>query len=108
MLGGIYNWIRLFYLSKMGCCNSKTTSQTDLIDRQNARAAVKSMKNTKKEDKIELAFKIKRNNVFTESVDLERLGYVAKNIPKTPKQKKIICKYYFDIDSVKNYYSQAN
>ena len=44
----------------------------------------------KKEDKIELAFKVKRANIFTEGVDLGRSAYVEKKVPKTAKQTKTI------------------
>ena len=46
----------------------------------------------KQEDKIELAFKTKRANVFTEGVDLGRQAYVEKNIPKNEKQSQKISK----------------
>lgn len=46
----------------------------------------------KKEGKVELAFRAKRANIFTEAVDLGRQAYVEKKIPKSAKQASKICK----------------
>jgi cGMP-dependent protein kinase len=41
---------------------------------------------TAKEDQIKIAFKAKRANVFTSTVNLDKGSYEAKVIPKTPEQ----------------------
>lgn len=89
----------------MGCCNSnpvnEQSSQRALVNNPSA-----SNNNTKgsstsagggpaapgsKESQIALAFKAKRANVFTASVDVDvRRAFSAKNIPKTPKQEMLI------------------
>ena len=66
----------------MGCCQS-TDSSAPLNSRAPSNAAVRDT--AKKEDKIELAFKVKRANIFTE-------GVVQKRIPKTEKMMKVISK----------------
>lgn len=66
----------------MGCCSS-TESLLDKSDKKNNLG-------TKKEDKIELAFKVKRANIFTEGVDFGRDAFCVKKIPKTEKQSKLI------------------
>lgn len=75
----------------MGCCPS-TSSQAPLSNDQGG-PPMRSSTAKKGEDKVELAFKAKRANVFTEGVDFEsREAYVEKNIPKTTKQEKLIRK----------------
>ena len=73
----------------MGCCQS-TDSSAPLNSRAPSNAAVRDT--AKKEDKIELAFKVKRANIFTEGVDLGREAFVQKRIPKTEKMMKVISK----------------
>jgi hypothetical protein len=76
----------------MGCCNSK---DEPLNTRGSANLTVKDI-NTKKEDKVELAFRVKRANIFTEGVDdYGRETYIQKKIPKSEKQQKIICELKF-------------
>jgi len=73
----------------MGCCTS-TDSSAPLNTKTPSHSSLKNGSTAKKEDKIELAFKVKRANIFTEGVDLGREAYVQKRIPKTEKQLKII------------------
>ena len=84
----------------MGCCSS-TGSEAPLNNNPNSTStsaatstgANAASKQKGKEDKIELAFKAKRANVFTEGVDLEsREAFVQKRIPKNAQQTKLICK----------------
>lgn len=75
----------------MGCCTS-TDSSAPLNTKAPSHSSLKNGGTAKKEDKIELAFKVKRANIFTEGVDLGREAYVQKRIPKTEKQLKIISK----------------
>jgi hypothetical protein len=78
----------------MGCCQSsdveKSKSSVNLV--KNPAASSNSPKASGgKEDQIALAFKAKRANVFTQSVDIDtRRAFSAKNIPKTPKQETLI------------------
>jgi hypothetical protein len=74
----------------MGCCTS-TDSSVPLNAKSQASTTAKDTA-TKKEDKIELAFKVKRANIFTEGVDLGREAYIQKRIPKSEKQMKVISK----------------
>ena len=87
----------------MGCCSS-TGSEAPLNSSPNsasntaaaANNANSAAKAKGKEDKIELAFKAKRANVFTEGVDLEsRAAFVQKRIPKNPQQTKVISKFSY-------------
>ncbi len=83
----------------MGCCSS-TSSESPINNNPSStsnngaaganNAGGKQQKG--KEDKIELAFKAKRANIFTEGVDLNRNAFVKRAIPKTPAQAKTICK----------------
>ena len=74
----------------MGCCTS-----TDSSAPLNAKSGNSTVKESgaKREDKIELAFKVKRANIFTEGVDLGREAFVQKRIPKNEKMMKIISKF---------------
>ncbi len=86
----------------MGCCSS-TSSEAPLNNNPSstgnaaggANAAAAAGKQKGKEDKIELAFKAKRANVFTEGVDLNRHAFVKRTIPKNPAQTKTICEFDF-------------
>lgn len=50
--------------------------------------------NKRNEDKIELIFKSKRENVYTAGVSLDnRINYHPKNIKKSTSQSKLISKY---------------
>jgi hypothetical protein len=75
----------------MGCCTS-TDSSAPLNTKSTSTSSGVKESAGKKEDKIELAFKVKRANIFTEGVDLGREAYVQKRIPKTEKMLKIISK----------------
>jgi hypothetical protein len=46
-----------------------------------------------KEDKIELAFKAKRANIFTQGVDLERQAFSIRHTQKNEQHTKLICKF---------------
>lgn len=74
----------------MGCCASSTTSETPINNTPSS--SHPNASKARKEDKIELAFKAKRANVFTQGVDLERQAYVQKKIPKNEHQSATICK----------------
>ncbi len=87
----------------MGSCCSKgeplvsnaapVASSTSSVNQTNA--AGKGKAATTKEDQIALAFKAKRANVFTESVDVNsRRAFSAKNIHKTPRQEQIISEWF--------------
>lgn len=94
----------------MGCCSS-TSSEAPLNNNPSSTAnagnsASNAGKQKGKEDKIELAFKAKRANVFTEGVDLNRNAFVKRNVPKTPAQANAICKFTKNASaSLKNGYS---
>jgi hypothetical protein len=83
----------------MGCCSSSGSQAPLNTGNANSNANNRQSKagGQKKEDKIELAFKVKRANIFTESVDLGRQAYVEKKIPKSAKQTKAICESNFII-----------
>ena len=74
----------------MGCCTS-TDSSAPLNVKNSSNSIIKESA-AKKEDKIELAFKVKRANIFTEGVDLGREAFVQKRIPKSEKMQKQIRK----------------
>lgn len=80
----------------MGCCSSSGSSaplnpgNSNSVD---ANKPAKSQSIVKKEGKVELAFRAKRANIFTEAVDLGRQAYVEKKIPKSAKQASKICKF---------------
>ena len=66
--------------------NQTTNNPAKAGDRLSSKSA--------KEDQIALAFKAKRANVFTQSVDpAARREFKAKNFPKTPQQLNLIRKY---------------
>jgi cGMP-dependent protein kinase len=71
----------------MGCCQS-STEESRPITANNNRSSAAARKG--KEDKIELAFKAKRANIFTEGVDLGRNAFSIKHIPKNAKQTQLI------------------
>ena len=75
----------------MGCCTS-TDSSAPLNAKSPTSSTAKDI-GAKKEDKIELAFKVKRANIFTEGVDLGREAFVQKRIPKNEKMMKVISKF---------------
>lgn len=81
----------------MGCCQSTdaagtiSNAPTSTANPAAQGASGKPAGTTAKEDQIALAFKAKRANVFSESVDVDtRRAFSARNIPKTPKQEQII------------------
>lgn len=89
----------------MGCCQS-TAEDSRPITAGNNRASAAVRKG--KEDKIELAFKAKRANVFTEGVDLGRNAFSIKRLPKNAKQTQLICKSFptvFNIYSMTLFYT---
>lgn len=90
----------------MGCCASNGSSAPLNSGNTNSNANNRQSKagGGKKEDKIELAFKVKRANIFTEGVDLGRQAYVEKKISKTAKQSKLICKILQMFNHSKNYH----
>jgi len=75
----------------MGGCCSTSGSEAPLINSPNSSANSKQ----RKEDKIELAFKAKRANVFTEAIDIGRGNFTLKKIFKSDAQGKTICKCAF-------------
>jgi hypothetical protein len=75
----------------MGCCASKESTTLLNDSHGNSSKARPSTVKKGKEDKIELAFKAKRANVYTIGVDLQRDGYSLKNIAKNANQIKTIC-----------------
>ncbi len=78
----------------MGCCQSSTVSETALNTQPNSSAAHhQSIVKKGKEDKIELAFKAKRANIFTHGVDLERQAFTIRRNPKSENHAKLICKH---------------
>lgn len=74
----------------MGCCQSSAEESRPITASNRSSAATRKGK----EDKIELAFKAKRANIFTEGVDLGRNAFSVKHIPKNAKQTQLICKLY--------------
>ena len=80
----------------MGCCPSSTGSDTPLTQgTQSNNASLNHIElaeqrksNKKADDKVELAFKVKRANVFNNAVDLSKTS--LKKIPKSHKQIKLI------------------
>ena len=69
------------------CCSTNSDSKQPLKRNE------KNISNSnaqKKEDKIELAFKAKRANIFTEGVDFSREAFSQKKFPKTERQKHLI------------------
>ena len=82
----------------MGCCGSNSSTDTPINNTANSSAAPKkaSMAGRATESKVELAFKTKRANIFTEGVDFSeegRTAFVQKRIQKSDKQTKTISKY---------------
>lgn len=100
----------------MGCCSSQpdssTSSNRNLVSNPSASSPAPAAASkpaapassggssgpaaaSAKETQIALAFKAKRANVFTASVDTDtRRAFAAKNIPKTPKQELAISKSF--------------
>jgi hypothetical protein len=74
----------------MGCCQSSAEESRPITSNSNNRSSAAVRKG--KEDKIELAFKAKRANVFTEGVDLGRNAFSIKRVPKNAKQTQLIRK----------------
>lgn len=72
----------------MGCCSSSGSETPLNRPAQNSSTGGAA----KKEDKIELAFKAKRANVFTEGIDFERRAFSIKRVPKNAKQTQQIRK----------------
>ncbi len=89
------------------CCVKEQAATTLVVKSSNSSAKVVTKKAM--EDRIELAFKAKRANVFAANAldqggdDEEiapRSAFVEKVVPKTSKQNKIICKSGKAIDLI--------
>lgn len=78
----------------MGCCTSSAAASSNTAASGNAATTTSATKNVAgKEDKIELAFKAKRANVFAEGMDDDlRRTYMPKKIAKNQKQAQTIRK----------------
>jgi len=81
----------------MGCCSSSTSlsdqPNPNSTNNPNSRQVTRQASNKKgaKEDTIEIAFKAKRANVFSEGIaDNDRTTFKAKKIGKTAAQEKSI------------------
>ena len=70
------------------CCSSLASDSRQPLKRNDKNQSNNNAH--KKEDKIELAFKAKRANIFTEGVDFSREAFSQKNVQKTDKQKHLI------------------
>lgn len=79
----------------MGCCQSKDSQLPLNKDAVSSSSGAKGA-GKNQEEKIELAFRAKRANIFTEGVDFEsRDAFVHKRIAKTAKQSTIISKSHY-------------
>ncbi len=85
----------------MGNCCVKEDNVTLVAKAGNSSAKAKVATKKALEDRIELAFKAKRANVFAANAldqsigddeDAPRSAFVEKIIPKSSKQNKVICK----------------
>eukprot|EP01038_Epipyxis_sp_PR26KG_P006283 gene6283-8651_t len=74
----------------MGCCASSSSSDTPLNNKNPSSTNDRATPKKAQEEKIDIAFKAKRANVFTEGIDFEREAFTQKKIEKNPKQIKII------------------
>jgi len=70
------------------CCSSVASDSKQPLKRNDKSQSI--INSQKKEDKIELAFKAKRANIFTEGVDFSREAFSQKKVHKTDKQKHLI------------------
>lgn len=80
----------------MGCCLSSGAEESRPITAGSSASAPSgsTTANRKgKEDKIELAFKAKRANIFTEGVDFGRNAFSIKKVNKNAKQTQLIRKF---------------
>ena len=77
----------------MGCCASSETGAAQ-NNASNGNTAKKPT--TLAEKKVELAFRTKRANIFTEgmTMDEDRDAFVQKRIAKSEQQQKIISKLW--------------
>lgn len=72
----------------MGCIDSKPANVPD-------RPTEQVIEIQDQERKIELAFKAKRQNVFTAGVDVSLQPPPQKVVPKTEEQRQLISKYFY-------------
>jgi hypothetical protein len=77
----------------MGCCTSTDSNAQAHVDANKVTTNAPSSALKKGEDKIELAFKAKRANVFVHGIDLQNDVFVLRNIPKPANQVKTISKF---------------
>jgi hypothetical protein len=81
----------------MGCCQSTECSSPLNPGLNSSNALASNLHKGKKahEEKIELAFKAKRANIYTVGIDIERERdtFVQKRVFKTPKQAKTISQF---------------
>jgi hypothetical protein len=81
----------------MGCCQSTNGSDAAINSAPNSsNPPPPPRKAGGKEDKIELAFKAKRANIFTVGVDLERPAFTITKTRKTEPHTKLICMFLND------------
>lgn len=80
----------------MGCCQSSSGSESGINNAPNSsNPPPAAKKGVSKEDKIELAFKAKRANIFTVGVDLERPAFNISKTNKSEAHSKLIRKRIF-------------
>lgn len=81
----------------MGCCQSSARSDANPLAANAAEqhssgsaSQTSSPVKSQREEKIELAFRAKRANVFNHGLDLQRETFVFKQVPKTAQQMKML------------------
>lgn len=75
----------------MGCYSSSIKEKKDNENRKDGNENADVLLCSMKEEHINLAFKAKRGNVFTPSIEPEiRRTFIAKCYPKTPEQEELI------------------
>eukprot|EP00981_Chlorochromonas_danica_P007486 scaffold1755_cov258-Ochromonas_danica.AAC.8 len=85
----------------MGCCQSSTRSDANPLASNAAEqhhsggsggntSQGSSPVKSQREEKIELAFRAKRANVFNHGLDLQRETFIFKQVPKTAQQMKML------------------
>lgn len=80
----------------MGCSSSSIKTKHDNENRNQRNGNPEVSLCSMKEEHISLAFKAKRGNVFTPSIEPEiRRTFVAKCYPKSPEQEEIIRTYSY-------------
>jgi hypothetical protein len=85
----------------MGCCQSTSGSDAAINSAPNSsNPPPPPRKAGGKEDKIELAFKAKRANIFTVGVDLERPAFTISKTRKSEPHTKLICMFMNDCYSL--------